>query len=99
MAENKKETYLDEDGDKLITMKKKQNNLDDCTHVAPAGQFNPAPKDEEIKRRRIKRKIRRDEMTQNICGFRFRCRNVNKKNCDVFNWKNCKYKKLKGEIK
>jgi hypothetical protein len=44
-----KETYLDEDGDKLITMKKKQNNLDDCTHVAPEGQFKPAPKDEEIK--------------------------------------------------
>ena len=35
------------------------------------------------------------KIIQDICDFRFRCKNVNKNNCDVFNWRNCKFKKLK----
>ena len=36
-------------------------------------------------------------MTQSVCGFRFRCKNVNKKNCNVFKWKDCKFKNLKDK--
>ena len=36
-------------------------------------------------------------MTQEICGFRFRCKNVNKKCCDIFNWEDCKFRKINGE--
>lgn len=40
-------------------------------------------------------------MTQEVCGFRFYCKKLDKKECKMFDWRKCKYTKnlnSKGEV-